>query len=650
MSGETFIDVEKEYGIDVTTAEVLRNGFISVSRQMTNQLLRSCFSPVIRDFLDYTTAITSGVDLPDLNIDMIASGEGAALHYATGQFQIRNCVLEWGLENLEKGDVLIFNDPFRGGNHFNDVAVVKPVFYENEIVAFVFERCHWIDIGGMAVGSYSPGAATESVQEGLRLGPMLLFKKNRPMKSMFNLLADNSRMPFITYADLFAVVSGLNVAEVQLERYLKKYGPETVKKAMKYTLDHGERMMRGAIEEIPDGVYEYEDFLDDDGIEDKPIKIRLKIEIKGDCAEVDFSGTSRQALGNVNCPYAIAATAVYTAFQMVLDPLTPGNAGCWRPIDLLIPEGTVLNALPPAATSLGFEECYVVIDSVVAALSQAVGEKGGVAQSYGSPFCTVHSGVDPRGGLDVEERMWIAITTLWGGFGGNYLGDGDPFCSTGVINSIEISTEILEQDFPVISSYKEFSIDSAGAGKHRGGPALVWDLIPYVDYKLSDLSDRFRFPPKGILGGRDGQRGYYYLVDPLKWNAKEKGFIPTANGRTEQGLMREIFEPYVGMFNLETKELDYQNGTWLTGKFSDRPLRAWAMLRRVNSSAAGFGNPYDRNPELVLRDVRDEYVSLESARRDYGVIIEGDLKKPEQLRINYEETEKLRDRLQEGQG
>jgi len=197
-SADTYVDVHKEYGIDVTTAEVLRNGFISISRQMTNQLLRSCFSPVIRDFLDYTTAITSGVDLPDLNMDMIASGEGAALHYATGQFQVRNCVFEWGLENLEQGDVLIFNDPFRGGNHFNDVAVVKPVFYQNKIVAFVFERCHWIDIGGMAVGSYSPGAATESVQEGLRLGPMLLFKKNRPLKSMFNLLVDNSRMPFIT--------------------------------------------------------------------------------------------------------------------------------------------------------------------------------------------------------------------------------------------------------------------------------------------------------------------------------------------------------------------------------------------------------------------------------------------------------------------
>ena len=636
---EIIIDVKRKYGIDATTAEVLRNGFIAISKQMTRQLIRSAFSTVVRDFLDYTTALTSGVDLPDLNMDMIASGEGAALHYATGQFHIRTSVLEWGLENLEPGDILAFNDPFRGGNHPNDIAFVKPVFYGDEIIAFVFERCHWSDVGGMAVGSYSPGAATESVQEGLRFGPMLLFKKNKPVKSMFNLLLDNSRFPALSYNDLFASGAALDVGEIMVKRYIDKYGADVVKAGMKYTLDHGELMTRRAIEVIPDGVYEYEDYMDDDGFEGRPLKIKVSITIKGDSAEMDFSGTSRQGLGNANCPYSIGATAAYTGFKMVVDPYTPSNAGCWRPIDLIIPEGCVLNALPPAAVSLGFEPCYIAIDCVVVAMSQAVGKNRAVAQSYGSPFCTVNSGVDQRIG-----QPYISITCPWGGFGGNYAGDGDPFCATGIINSLEISTEILEQDCPVMTSYKEFVIDTAGAGKFRGGPAMVWDEVTYTDYKLSDLSDRFRVPPHGVYGGKNGTTGYYYTMSPDKWDPRKKGFIPTKNGLTPKDCIMEYFEPCVGMFNLKAKEIDFENGTWLTGKFSDRPMKAWSTLRRISSSSGGWGNPLERDPELVLKDVRDEYVSVEGAKRDYGVVIDGSVEKPETLKVNREETRQLREK------
>jgi N-methylhydantoinase B len=615
-------EFEATYFCDRVTAEIIRNAMVMAVRHMTNALQRSSFSPIVRDQRDMACGIFGGEDLA---YDAIAVAEGCMLHICTAMYNVRELIREYDLENLRPGDVICANDPFRGGNHILDVTLIRPVFVEGRPEFFTSNRAHHTDMGGSNPGGWNGGSVTTIYQEGLRLGPTLLYTDDEPVRSTFNLFLDNTRLPHNSVGDLRAQYGACIVGERLLHGLVAKYGLRIVKGAVQYALDHGEQSMRAAIAAMPDGDYEFTDYIDDDGIEtENELRIQCGVRLRGERAEIDFSGTERQCEGNISSVWSVSASGAMIAFKMIVDPFAPLNSGALRPVDLVLPAGSMLNCLPPTSHAAGNVTSPERAASVVyGALASAAPERA-FAENVSGSSNVVWGGEDTRSG---NVKPFVHMLNAFGSWGATATSDGLPYCLSVLGNCSEISVEIMEVEYPILCLDKEFMIDTAGAGTFRGGPAISYTNQLLASCELSFFCDRMRTAPWGLFGGGEAlPQALYEVLDvdaPLK-----QGWSPS-----------DMLRPISGRFD-RRGHANANGKVFKTGKFSHRRVQAGTILRIVSAGGGGYGDPLERDPARVLADVRNQLVSRQAAHTGYGVVLSDDVR-----RVDEDATHALRGRL-----
>jgi N-methylhydantoinase B len=600
------VGFEQRYGCDRFTATVLTNRFGYVVEHMCARLLTSAFSPILRDFYDFAATITgppaSGWPTPAMSASIV-------LFTGTMADSVRNTVEEYGVERLEPGDVVIANDPYRNGTHVNDLLFVRPVFHEGGVAAFVNMKAHQLDMGGIVPAGFS--IAKKNVYEnGLVLSPRALYRAGEPVHDTWSLIFDNVRFGEILAPDMLSVVAELDLGERLLTETIERYGAPAVHGAMTYACDAAAERMSTALAAIPDGSWVGEDMIDCDAAgDDEEYRVRVTVTKRGGRAEVDFSGTSRQARTCVNATPLDAKTTVGIAFKYLFDPEGWFTSGAMRAVDLVIPEGTVVSALPPDGAVFAYwEQSQVMLSAVLRALAQAVGEAA-IAGDRGSADIHSANGVRPDG------SPWISAAQVGGeigAYGANRHGDADSQMLSYQANGIGVAVESVESEVPVVVLRHEPVPDTAGAGYNRGGASMLRDTLWLSEAQHHLMSLRYKHAPGfGVHGGGDGAIGGI-------WMTNEAGEETHVAGM-DDGVYRY---PYRVPF-------------WET--------RPGARLRYITAGGGGWGSPLEREPARVLRDVRDGYVSIEGAARDYGVVVTGDPERdPEGVSVDVEATERLR--------
>jgi N-methylhydantoinase B len=625
---------------DAVTREIIRNAFISTVRQAGRIILRSSFSPIIRDAFDFCVTLVSPLRPPALNLDVVAMNESLAHFSGVMPFLVRNLLWEYGIENLEDGDVLAINNPYKGGNHVYDNCFFKPIFYKGQMIAAVAAKCHLMDLGGAQAGGYSAEKSTVW-EDGVILSGVPVYKKNKPYAPGFDLYFDNSRLPENMLADIQAAFNACRFAEERFLALVEKYGVDEVLGAMQYSLEYADRSMRKAISKFPDGDYEGEDGMDADEVGGTPYRILVKIRKRADRIELDFSGTSRQSPYSINCSAYDAANGAYTALKFLFDSGNPNNSGAFRCVDVVIPEGTIISALPPAATTLYWEGAEAVFNAVVKALNNGLGQDA-FGGHYGTNMALLATG--PLSDGDAS-RIYVAPLFCLGAFGASRSGDGEAFISMSQQNIMDQSIEATEDDFPFVILRKEFIADTSGAGQFRGGPSVVWDRVLLRAAEVRPLVLHQGFLPWGAWGGQEGTTGGGWHIpaqEPLQWVRQRR--VPVDRGGLARDFYQKHSQPLMGFYDPETNEARSikNGGKWNLGsrRFTAAP---GSLLRMITPSGGGWGDPLHRDPHAVLKDVRDGYLSAEVARRDYGVVLMGDAdSSPQDLSVDARATEALR--------
>jgi len=482
--------------------EVFKNLFLSISEEMGVTLRRTAFSPNIKERLDYSCAVY------DARGETIAQGDHMPVHLGAMPLSVR-AAIESG--PMESGDIIALNDPFRGGTHLPDITLVSPVFLErnarrgNRPAFYVANRAHHSDVGGMSPGSMP--VAREIYQEGLVIPPVRLVRRGRPVQDIIDLLLANVRTPGEREGDLAAQIAANRVAGKRLREMVAKYGRARVVASGAALQDYTERVMRSTIEGIPAGEYFFEDALDDDGFGSGPVRICARLKIAGGQAEIDFTGSSPQVTGSVNANYAITLSACLYVFRCLVADDVLYNAGVARPIRVIAPAGSIVNALRPAAVAGGnVETSQRITDVVMGALARAL--PGRIpAASQGTMNNVTLGGVDPRSG-----RRFAYYETMGGGMGGRPGRPGLSGVHTHMSNTRNTPVEAIEHYLPLRVNRYGLRRDSAGAGAFPGGEGIVREYEMLVETSVTLLSDRRKFPPYGACGGGPGGLGRNTLV------------------------------------------------------------------------------------------------------------------------------------------
>jgi N-methylhydantoinase B/oxoprolinase/acetone carboxylase alpha subunit len=511
---------------------------------------------------------------------------------------------ELGPEKIGPRDVVVLNDPYRGGSHVSDVTMFKPVHFEGALVGYVITRAHHLDLGGASPGSI-PGGFREIFAEGLRIPPVRWIQDGEEVDEILEFILSNVRLPSIQVKDLRAQRASLNTAEDRLLRLCEKYGPQVVVGSIDSLLDQSERMMRSVIDDIPDGTYEFEDFMDDDGVRPEHYRIRVRVEVTGSEALVDFSGTSLQAEGAINSPYAMTASSTFNAFLQIAGPEVPFNHGCFRPVRIIAPRRSLVNPEPPGPTfGCTTDTPLRIIDCITGALAQAIPDLV-IAGSYGTCNCLAGMGEDRAG---AEFIFWFFYE---GGWGAAQYRDGWNSTPNQSANFLNYPVEIIESQYPLICRQVELRPDSGGPGRYRGGLGTLHELEFGTQTVLSGFGDRHVLKPYGLFRGRPGA---------------PNGFEFPARGTTGR---ERIDSP-----------------TKSSSKFANFIVERGNRIRILNGGGGGYGSPLDRTPQAVLRDVWDGLVSPESAYQDYGVVLRRDA--ASQWVVDLEATAQRRDELAAG--
>ena len=521
------------------TLEVLLNAFTSVAAEMDVTIWRTSRSTIVREMLDYSTAV---FDLNGYNIAQSARIPGhlnsmsAALRVVVGEFM--------DIDDWDDGDVVITNDPYCGGQHIPDIIAFRPVVVDGKRVAIVGTLCHHLDMGGMAAGSYA-ATATEVFQEGLRIPPLKLLRKGQMNEDVLAMMKQNVRRPDMLMGDLQAQLASLHVGEVGMQGLVKRFGADTIVGASQQLLDGSEKAMRAMIGRIPDGHYSFEDFLDDDGILPDPIRIHTAIEVKGDEMIVDLSGCGKQAQGPVNATPASSVSAVYYAVMAIADKPFAANAGCYRPIKVIVPEGLIVNPRHPAPVANRVAVGHRLATNVFAALHQAVPGRAPAAYYGVSYVCSFQT-------IGDEGERGVLVEIEVGGTGAYEDQDGLSAWAFGMHNNASIPIEMIEADVPLTITGYGLVDGSGGAGKHRGGLGLFrqWRIDSAEAVFTANL-ERFKYQPYGLEGGEPGRAGRLYLI---------------RNGET----------------------------TALGSKVNNLPLKRGDEIRLETSGGGGYGAPAER--------------------------------------------------------
>jgi N-methylhydantoinase B/oxoprolinase/acetone carboxylase alpha subunit len=559
---------------DPVTLAVIQGYLEATCREMGTSLVRNALSPIFIEGQDFSCAIL------DADRQLVAAANYDPSHLCSMAYAADWAVLELGPEKIGPADVVVLNDPYRGGSHVGDVTMFRPVYFEGALIGYVITRAHHLDLGGASPGSI-PGGFREIYAEGLRIPPVRWIQNGEEVGEVLEFILSNVRLPSIQVKDLRAQLASLNTAEARLVRLCDKYGPEIVVSAIGSLLDQSEIMMRSVIEEIPDGSYEFEDFMDDDGVRPEHYRIRVRVEVAGSEALVDFSGTSVQAEGAINSPYAMTASSTFNAFLQIAGPDVPFNHGCFRPVRIVAPRRSLVNPEPPGPTfGCTTDTPLRIIDCITGALAQAIPERI-IAGSYGTCNCLAGMGENRSGD---EFIFWFFYE---GGWGAARYRDGWNSTPNQSANFLNYPVEIIESQYPLICRRVELRPDSGGSGRHRGGLGTVHEIEFDTQTVLSGFGDRHVMKPYGLFSGQAGApNGFEFIA----YRAVEGQPIETPTSTSGS-------------------------------KFANFIVKRGECIRILNGGGGGYGSPLERIPEAVLGDVRDGLVSEQSANEDYGVVV-----------------------------
>ena len=473
--------------------EVFRNLFVSIAEEMGVVLRRTSFSANIKERRDFSCAVY------DQQAETIAMGDHMPVHLGAMPFSVTEALRS---HSLGPGDIVILNDPFRGGTHLPDITSVSAVFIEGDPkpAFYLATRAHHADVGGMSPGSMP--LAREIYQEGLRIPPVKLLKKGKFDEEILQTILANVRTPDERRGDLAAQIAAHHVGERRLLEAAGKYGRPRIAAQMEALKDYTERMMRARIREVPDGEYEFEDSLDDDGFGSGPVRIHCRLAIEGDEASVDYSGSAPQQAGGVNANLSITVAATMYCFRCLIEDDVPYNAGLLRPIRVVTRRGSVLDAKPPASVAAGnVETSQRITDVLLGALHQALPDRIPAA-SAGTMNNLSLGGVDPASG-----KPFAYYETIAGGMGARPGLDGISAVQNHMTNSLNTPVEALEHLYPLRLRCYSVRRGSGGAGKWRGGDGVVREFEFLTETEIALLSDRRKTQPYGLAGGHSGQAG-----------------------------------------------------------------------------------------------------------------------------------------------
>ena len=551
--------------LDASRLEILSNALNAITEEIQLTLLRSAYSQVVKEAQDASCAIFTAQGR------IVAQPVVIPGHLGSMRFLLQDVLKEFPADTMLPGDVFMNNDPYHGGSHLPDIGVFRPIFYENRLAAFAGCLIHYTDVGGMVPGS-NPMTATELYQEGLVIPPVKLSDAGRENKTLIDMFRANVRGPDIFMGDLRAQEGAMLKGEQRLRDLLDRYGYDGVCNAMELLIDHTEKKAREAIRAIRNGVYEFTDYMDHDGVDlSKPIKIAVRLEVLDDRLRFDFTGTDPQVKGPLNSPLSKAWTTIFYCVRCVLPEDIPFNDGLTRVVDVYVPEGTLLNPHHPAPVNARSVTVSRVADAALGALALAVPERVG-AQCCGVPTGVSFGGFDPKTG-----RNFVFYESYCGGMGGSQTADGADAVSTGCSNQMNIPVESIEIDYPIRIVRYELVPDSGGCGRFRGGLGLLREYEMLAESATVNVrGDRAAFAPRGLYGGGDGGLSTFFLEQ-------------------ENGQMEKI-----------------------PSKFSGRINRG-QRLRIVTPGGGGFGDPVRRDRAAMVRDFLDGKISVEKIKNDYGI-------------------------------
>ncbi len=481
---------------DPIELELFKNVFIAVSEEMGAVLGRTALSPNIKERKDYSCSLFNAKG------ETLAQGSHIPVHLGAMPLSVQAAIKAMA---FEKGDLVILNDPYRGGTHLPDITCISPVFLGRELGFFVANRAHHSDVGGMTPGSMP--LATELFQEGLIIPPLKLYARGRMDKAVFDLILANVRTPDERRGDLLAQIAANEIGRARLEEAVRRFGAAKVRRYSSLIQDYTEGFLRATIKAIPDGAYAFEDRLDDDGISARPITIGVRLTIRGDRAVVDFSSSSPQTEGGVNANFAITSSAVLYVFRSLVEEDIPFNTGLMRPLEIVAPPGSIVNANFPAACAGGnVETSQRIVDVLLGALAKAL--PGRIpAASQGTMNNVAFGGSDPGTG-----RHFAYYETIGGGMGAGTAADGLSGVHTHMTNSLNTPVEALENYLPLRIRRYGLRKGSGGRGLHRGGQGIVREYEFGVPTALTIMSERRRFAPYGVHGGAPGAKGKNTLI------------------------------------------------------------------------------------------------------------------------------------------
>lgn len=487
-------------GPDPIELAIFKNALHSIAEEMGTTLRRTSFSPNIKERRDYSSALF------DHDGRVIAMGDDMPVHLGSMAMSVEAVLRSI---RFDPGDIAILNDPFAGGTHLPDITMVAPVYIgrAKHPAFYVANRAHHADVGGSSPGSM--GLCREIYQEGIRIPPLKIMTRGTIVQDILALILDNVRTPRERGGDLTAQIGACRIGEQRLGELVAKYGYARVARNAADLLDYSERLMRAELKRLPEGQFSAEDFLDDDGITDRPVRIRVTIRLdsKRASAHVDFSGSDPQVEGSVNAVYAIAYSATFYAFRCLLPEDAAHTAGLMRAVELTIPEGTVVNARPPAAVAGGnVETSQRIVDVLLRALAQLAPTRVPAASSGTMNNLTI-GGTDPRNG-----HPFAYYETIAGGMGARPDRDGASGVHTHMTNSLNTPIEALEYAYPLrVTSYR-YRLNSGGTGKFRGGDGLLREIELLAPAQVTMLADRRRIAPYGLMGGASGAPGRTTLL------------------------------------------------------------------------------------------------------------------------------------------
>ncbi len=553
--------------IDPITLSVLAGRMEQIADEMDATLFRSAFNPIIAEAHD----ASHGLYHAQSGDTLVQGKSGLPIFVGVMSFAVKAVIEKAAADgDLADGDIYIFNDAHIGGTHLSDMRLVRPYFRDRKLFCYLASVGHWHDVGGAVPGNYNP-TATEVFQEAFVLPPAKLARAGTINQDIIDILLRNTRLPQSAMGDLNGQLGALDLGVRRMDELLDEYGNDTITTALDALSKRAESLMHSELSELPDGRWEAEDFLDNDGISDEALTINVALEIKGDRLTLDFTGSSPQCAGPVNIALPTTVATAYVAIKHIF-PALPANAGVMRPIDVIVPENSLLSAEFPAPTGGYTETILRMIDVIFSAFAKAAPERV-VANSYGTINALSIAGKRSNG------QPWVMFSFYGGGHGGSVESDGLNHGNAPISTATIPPMEILEAAYPVMFRQWALRPDSAGAGKHRGGLGAIYEIEVLEENGAEAFlfGERGRFAPKGIAEGDDGSLNVF------------------------------SYEQTDGWLNPP-----------LVSKMRGIRLQQGQAVRLETPGGGGYGPAQDRSPEAVAGDVARSLISEAEADKTYG--------------------------------